>query len=68
MQIVDLPEVGGFFKPAAYEDADALLIEVLQFEPNRNDPLRGMVDVVHANVTVFREGTEPGGPRSGAGL
>lgn len=59
MQIVDLPEVGGYFKPADFEDADALLIEVLQFEPNRPDDMKGLVDVVHANVTVFYAGQEP---------
>lgn len=59
MQIVDLPEVGGFFKPSANADADALLIEVEQFEPMRPNKFKGEVDTIHANVTVFKDGEEP---------
>ena len=59
MNIVELPEVGGFFKPKEMQEADALLIEVLQFEPNRPDKFKGTVDVIHANVTVFKGDGEP---------
>ena len=59
MKIVEIPEGGGFFKPAQHKDADAILFEVLQFEPQRPDTFKGPVDTVHANVTVFEEGKDP---------
>ena len=59
MQIVDLPDAGGYFKPSSVEDADALLIEVLMFEPSRPNQFKGNVDTIHANVTAFRGDADP---------
>ena len=59
MDIVEIPEGGGFFKPKQHQEAEAILFEVLQFEPQRPDTYKGAVDSVHANVTVFEKDKEP---------
>ena len=53
VQFVDIPQVGGFFKPADYGDAVAVVVEPKRLE--RQAPSKfGPRDIMHADVTVFR--------------
>lgn len=54
LNIVDLPSVGGYFKPKEFASYDALLIEVKQIE--RDVPTKyGAKDTITVDITAFED-------------